>query len=222
MILSYIYHLVQYDTAWNANTSAPSITSLIINDVIFPEQDTIKLLIIRSVHELTADKNPRMASLVVISQPVSMDGENIIAEAILGYPSFRDRACCKLSGCFSCFNCCTCCQCCDCTTRLYLINSSIVYSEGLPSPRTYADFRIDLKNIVYIKSINDIITKRDCQRTEVRGYSKLIIQVKDDSPQMMSLRWWFLCCLKWISIQSNSSARMETNLWKQSSSKWLL
>ena len=123
-----------------------------------------------------------------------MDGENIIAEAILGYPSFRDRACCKLSGCFSC---CTCCQCCDCTTRLYLTNSSIVYSEGLPSPRTYADFRIDLKNIVYIKSINDIITKRDCQRTEVRGYSKLIIQVKDDSPQMMSLRWWFLCCLQW-------------------------
>ena len=74
----------------NANTSAPSFTSLIINDVIFPEQDTIKLLIIRSVHELTADKNPRMTSLVVISQPVSMDGESIIAEAILGYPSFRD------------------------------------------------------------------------------------------------------------------------------------
>ena len=145
-------------------------------------------IITRSVHELTVDKNPRMA--VVTSQPVSMDGEKIIAEAILGYPLFRNHACCNdnSSSCFAC----TC-----CTDRLYLTNSSIVYTEGLPFPRTYGDFRIDLRNIGYIKSINDIVAKRDCIRTEVRGYSKLIIQVKDDSPQMMSLRWCFLCCLQW-------------------------
>ena len=135
-----------------------------------------------------------MTSLVVTSQPVSMDGENIIAEAILGPPSFRDRdrACCKSSSdnnsCFSC---------CDRTTRLYLTNSSIVYTtEGSAMPNTYADFRIDLKNIGYIKSFNGIEGKRDCFRYEVRGCSALIIQVKDDSPQMMSLRWQFPC-LQW-------------------------
>ena len=171
--------------------------------------------------------------MTVTSQPVSMD-ENIIAEAILGYPSFRNRTCfqpchCCWSDCCRCTCCrctccrctccrctccrCTCCRCtcsdccrctcsdccpCTSTTRLYLTNSSIVYTGGSPCPRTIGNFRIDLKNIGYIKSINGIKEEKDCRRREVRGHSKLIIQVTDNSPQMMLMRWCFpCCCVQW-------------------------
>ncbi len=116
------------------------------------------------------------------TQPGPVNTDEIIAEAILSLPTFKNYYNC---GC--CHGChCSCCEMAPIPRRLYLTQSSIVFRKGLAKYLyypAYNNFSIDLLSIKCIKTIDKELYRNGCFRSEVRTYSHLIIQLKDDSSE---------------------------------------
>ncbi len=110
----------------------------------------------------------------ISSQPGLVNGEEIITEAILSRPVFKDRGYCSFK---------VPCLCDYIRSRLYLTRSSIVFYAG--NKTRYFDFSIDLSNIECIKSLSVVEYKGIFLRYEVRPYSQLIIQLKEESSEKM-------------------------------------
>ncbi len=153
------------------------------------------------------------------SPPGLVNTDVVIAEAILSRSTFKKRddeckyTCCCLAA--ICFNYCvlfpllpyygilalaglTCRKRSEEPRRLYLTQSSIVFCAGdLKRRPEYIDFSIGLSNIKFIKTIDSELYRNGCCRSEVRTYSDLIIQLKEDSSEKIYMYGYKSCtCIK--------------------------
>ncbi len=121
---------------------------------------------------------------VVNSQPVLLNNDDILHEAILSLPKFKHRGFCHDYICTYLQE--------TCweekkASRLYLTRSRIFFKKG--SDASYCtDFSIGISNIEQIKSIDKELYCKTCLRTEVRVYNQLIILLKDGSPDKIYAR----------------------------------
>ena len=132
--------------------------------------------------------------VAVASQPGQVNTAEVIAEAILSLPMFNKYNWCPMPPfCLRSMFClmpawCSC-SCCLVEPRLYLTQSNIVFCAGsLKSYPAYTDFSIELLSIKCIKAIDREWYRYDCCRSEVRTYSNLIIQLKEDSSEKMFMK----------------------------------